>query len=168
MSRSSWLRALPLGVSLAIAGCGSPPPGSVDEEALAADITSCLRDDPTCVRSGPVYPAEMLTTEAVFFGPGAKVSLPLRRPADVTRLIALAMSANPFVPQELANVASTLRFTLRVTVTGAPPVELTTTPILKRLEVDFGGYVPPPGARVELEVVEGYWVFQWIVGRWNR
>ncbi len=90
------------------------------------------------------------------------------RPEDVTRLRALAMGVNPFVPVKEEDAHLGERHTVRVTVTGAPPIEVTTQPLIKRLEIDFQDYVPPPGARVEIEIVDGVWVFHWIVGRWNR
>jgi hypothetical protein len=162
---------------LGVVGCGSPPPGSVDEEIEAVDLRACLRNDPICIKSGGfVGPAEILLPEgeAVFLGVGAKFSLPLKFPEKARRLsyLAIGSAVAPRVTEgEFKEPEGTPRRELVVTVRGATDARsftVTTVPGYKRLEIDFADWVPPPDARLEVETAPGFWSIVWIVGRWRE
>lgn len=161
MSASRWLPLV-----LLLAGCGSPPPGAVDVESEAIDLAACLRNAPTCVKSGDVGPTKAFFTgdrELSLTGrPGApsSITLPLERVDGGTKLRWLALG---IYAQDVA-VAGRL-FT--VTVDGHDPIHVEPSWGFSRIEIDMQSLQPAAGARVTITAEKGQLVLIYASGRWD-
>jgi hypothetical protein len=142
-----------------VVSCGSPPPGSVDEELLLVDLEACARGDIVCQKSGSVSAVEGLLSEktAVRMNAGASITLPLHRNEG----------------RKLAWVAIGLRAEggerkLAVTVTGTPGAVAVPNWGWSRVEIAQGDAMPPADARLTLIAEGGTFDLLWVVGRWKR
>lgn len=161
-------RALCL-LAFALAGCSSPGPGAVHTEARAIDLEACLRNDPSCRKTGPVSRSEALFEgdHAVMLLPPGSISLPLERAAGGSRLrwLALGMLALPLNDAE----GKPGKMKLVVTVDGTKAVIVQPRELgWKRFEVDMRGITPAPDARVTLTAIEGRFDLIYTSGRWDE
>ncbi len=144
---------------LLLTSCGSPPPGSVDEETFLVDLEACARGDVICQKSGPVTAVEGLqqAKTAVRMGAGASISLPIQQ-TEGRKLAWVALGVR----------SEGLDRELSVTVTGQPGAVAVPTWGWARVELGQGDVVPPPGARLTLVAKGGTFDVLWVVGRWKR
>lgn len=93
----------PLAAAALLAGCGSPPPGSVDVEAKALDLAGCIRGDARCVRAGRVEVVEQLgAVQTLRIDAPGSVTLPLLAAEGAPKLTWLGLgiyAANPPLPE---------------------------------------------------------------------
>jgi hypothetical protein len=146
-------------LALLIASCGSPPPGSVDEETLLVDLEACARGDIVCQKSGNVVATDALLSAktTVRIGPGGTISLPVLQ-NEGRRLVYIAMGVrSEGVDRKLA-----------ITVSGHPGSVTVPTWGWARVEVSQGEFVPSPDARLTLVAEGGTFDVLWVVGRWKR
>ncbi len=151
------LLALSLVLPLGLWACGSPPPGSVDQE-LAIDLGPCIRRETVCVQSGAVRAVESLIPgqeQALAIAKGGRISLPLPRPSGTAKLAWIAIGQRGY--------GGLQRLSLKV---SDKTVELIPPAYFSRVETSFEGIVPAPDARVELSSVEGTYELVYVVARW--
>lgn len=139
--------------------CGSPPPGSVDEETLLVDLESCARGAATCQRSGAVTAVEGLVEEqlAVRLTPGASITLPVAtQPGRKLAWIAFGLRSEAVGRR------------LRITLAGREAAIAEPTWGWARVELSQGDVALPADARLTLSAETGTFDLLWVVGRWKR
>lgn len=152
------LRASVSLVLASLASCGSPPPGSVDEELLLVDLAACARGDTVCQKSGDVAATEALSGEsiAVRLGTGGSISLPVSR-AGARKLAWIAIGLR---------AADATRH-LSVALDGAQPTLVGPGWGWARVEIAQANVAPAVNARLRLTAEQGTFDLLWVVGRFR-
>jgi len=155
--------SIAIAITPCIASCSSPPPGSVDRETLAADIGSCARLEPACVRRGDVKPAEAIVPgqgHAVSLFPGATIDLAFTRPSPTAKLVHLAIGMRS--AGSLDDVRK-----IAVAVTGGSETVMTPPISFSRVEIAQLSFTPPEDARLRITSLDGKVDILYVVGRWK-
>lgn len=146
-------------VAVLLVSCGSPPPGSVDHEALLVDLSACTRNEATCEKSGDVVTTDDLAGEglALRLGPGGSVTLPVRNDG-ARRLVWIAIGLRAQdAPRKLS-----------VSMDGKPAAVVEPGWGWARIELDVVGQPISGGtARLRLLVEQGTFELHWVVGRFR-
>lgn len=146
-------------------GCASALPGEVAHEAKGLDLDACLRNEPSCVKTGSVGGTEAIFegAHAVSMVAPASIRLPLLRTSGGTRLRWLALGLRSYASN------STLQGgRLTVTIDGRDPVTVAPNPGFARVEVDMGELQPAADARVTIAATDGQVQLIYAVGRWDE
>ena len=153
-------------LSLALASCGSDPPGSVDHEQPAIDLEACASAAPTCVREGTVTSIEAILPgdgHAIHLAKGASIRAPLMRPSDTAKLAFLVLgiratnaddTTTPVLPAQIA-----------VQIDGA--IDVTVRPLAGFGRTEIQSKLVVPGATVTIRCLAGAVDLAYVEGRWN-
>jgi hypothetical protein len=153
-------------LSLALAGCGSDPPGSVDHEQPAVDLEACAAGAADCVREGTVTSVESLLPgdgHAVHLVSGASIRAPLMRPSATTKLAYLAIAVRAVDADSTTMPIKTAQ--IAVHIDGAIDATARPTAGFTRFEIESKRVVP--GATVTIRCTAGEVDLVYVEGRWD-
>lgn len=125
------------------------------EEASLVDLSTCLRNELACEKTGGVGSGEVLGSEAVRLSGNGSIALPIGVHGKKLAWIAIGLHAEDSVRN------------LAVTVDGIPGAVVSPSWGFTRVEIAQNDAVPAANARLHLVAQDGTFEVLWVVGRFR-